>query len=62
MISLPTILKIFEAVIIDIYYYDIVFLDKVDIIDMTEVQKKVLPVTLDEINDKNINLLRKLNF
>jgi hypothetical protein len=29
---------------------------------MAENKKKILPITTGEINDKNINLLRKLNF
>ena len=29
---------------------------------MTEANRKVLPITMGEINEKNINLLRKLNF
>ena len=29
---------------------------------MTESKRKTLPITLGDINDKNINILRKLNF
>lgn len=29
---------------------------------MSESKRKVLPITTGEINDKNINILRKLNF
>ena len=29
---------------------------------MTETKRKILPITLGDVNDKNINILRKLNF
>jgi len=29
---------------------------------MTETKRKTLPITMGDVNDKNINILRKLNF
>jgi len=35
---------------------------KLIIIDMTEPQRKILPIALGDINIQNINILRKLNY